>query len=152
MLTSVSFVAAITMNVRLEVLRRVLAPLPLDRALGGERLQRLDRLRGDQHDLAVAGEQALDLLQPDVAAADDDAAPPGQLQAGDVERRVEHVAHAGLVADPAAELADALLAGVGLGWHAFQRSGPLGTPVREDGARRATSPTTRCCAAWSATA
>ena len=40
---------------------------------------------------------------------------PRQPQAGDVERHREHVAHAGLVADAAAELADALLAGVCLG-------------------------------------
>ena len=74
-------------------------------------------LRRDQHDAAVAGEQALDLLEPDLPAADDDAAAAGQLEAGDVERRVEHVAHAGLVADPAAELADAFFAGIGLSWH-----------------------------------
>ena len=130
MLTSVSFVAAIAMNVRSRSSGPVLAPLPLDRALGGELLQRLDRLGRDEHDLRVAGQQALDLLEPDVAAADDDAAPPGQLQAGDVERRLEHALHARLVADPLAELADALLAGVGLGGHAIQGSGTARTSVR----------------------
>ena len=72
------------------------------------------RLGRDERHVAVAGQQALDLLEADLAAADDQAAAPAQLQAGDVEGRLEHVAHAGLVADPAAELADALLAGVGV--------------------------------------
>ncbi len=70
-----------------------------------------------EHDLAVAGEQALDLLEADLAAADHQAPPAPQPQAGDVERGVEHVPHAGLVADPATELADALLTGIGLSWH-----------------------------------
>ena len=52
-----------------------------------------------------------------IAATDDQAAPSAQPQAGDVERHREHVAHARLVADPAPVLADALLAGVGLGGH-----------------------------------
>ena len=42
---------------------------------------------------------------------------PLSSQAGDVERRLEHPLHAALVADPPAELADAFLAGVGLGGH-----------------------------------
>src|SRR3712207_7799649 len=54
-----------------------------------------------QHDAAVAGQQALHLLQPDLAAADDQAAPARELEAGDVERRLQHALHAGLVADPA---------------------------------------------------
>ena len=51
--------------------------------------------------VAAAGEQALGLLQAHRAAADDEAAATLQLQARDVERRVQHVLHAGLVADPA---------------------------------------------------
>ena len=98
-------------------------------------------------DVAVAGEQALDLLEPDLAAADDDAAAPGQLQAGDVERRVEHVAHARLVADPAAVLADAFLAGVGL--CGIDLQGSL-RPVPIGRHRAAYFTTTRCCAACSA--
>ena len=107
---SVSSVAAIAMNVPLEVAGLVLAAEPLDRALGGERLSSGTAVGRDEHDAAVAGEQALDLLQADLAAADDEAAPTGQLQAGDVERRLEHPLHARLIADPAPELADALLA------------------------------------------
>ena len=76
----------------------------------------------DERHVGVAGQQPLDLLQPDVAAADDQAAPALEPQAGDVERRLEHVPHAGLVADPLAELADAFLAEVGLGGHASKRS------------------------------
>ena len=72
---------------------------------------------GDQRHVAVAGQQALGLLQPDLAAADDHAAPALELQAGDVERRLQHVAHAGLVADPAAVLANALFTCIGLGRH-----------------------------------
>ena len=62
-------------------------------------------------------EEALHLVEADLAAADDEAPPAPQPQAGDVERGVEHVPHAGLIADPATELADALLTGVGLCWH-----------------------------------
>ncbi len=102
----------------LEVRRaRVLAPLPADRALARVLLQRRRGLGRDQRDLAVAGEQPLDLLQADLAAADHQAAPAGELQAGDVEGGVEHPLHAALVADPPAQLADALLASVGLGGH-----------------------------------
>ena len=35
----------------------------------------------------------------------------------DPEASLEHVADAGLIADPAAELADAFLTGIGLCWH-----------------------------------
>ena len=101
----------------LEVGGLELAPLPLDRALGGQLADRLAGVGRDEDDVAVAGEQALDLLQPDVAAADDQALAAAEPQAGDVEGRLEHPAHAGLVADPPAELADALLAGVALGGH-----------------------------------
>src|SRR6202020_2471789 len=45
------------------------------------------------------------------------AAPPAELQAGDVERRVEHPLYAALVADSPAQLADALLTCIGLGGH-----------------------------------
>jgi hypothetical protein len=86
-------------------------------SLVGEALELGLGLGGDEDDVAVAGEQALDLLQADLPAADDEAPPAPQAQAGDVERGVEHVPHAGLVADPAAELADALLTGIGLCWH-----------------------------------
>jgi hypothetical protein len=75
------------------------------------------RLGGEQGDRTAAGEQALNLLQADVATADDQAFAPGQFQAGDVEGRLQHVPHAGLIADPFTELADALLTGIGLGWH-----------------------------------
>ena len=95
----------------------VLAPLPGDRALARQLLELGHRGRRDERHVAVAGEQPLDLLEADLPAADDEAAPALQLQARDVERRVEHVPHAGLVADPAAELADALLPGVGGGRH-----------------------------------
>ena len=54
---------------------------------------------------------------PIVTAADDDAAAAGELQAGDVERRLQHALHAGLIADPAPELTDAFLACIGLSWH-----------------------------------
>ncbi len=43
------------------------------------------RGRHEHHASPTAGEQALDLLQADVAAAHDEAAPPRQAQAGDVE-------------------------------------------------------------------
>jgi hypothetical protein len=93
-----------------------------------ELLERLDRVGGDQRDVAVAGEQPLDLLEPDVTAAHDQAAPPAEPQAGDVEGRVEHALDARLVADPLAELADAFLAGVGLGGHAFSLCSDRGVP------------------------
>ena len=135
------------MNVRSRSLGLVLAADPLDRALGGERLQLGHRVGRDEHDAAVAGEQALDLLEPDLAAADDEAAPPGQLQAGDVERRLEHPLHAGLVAEPAAELADALLALIRGGRHS------ISTVLRSvPGSGWATSTTTRCCAGCTARA
>ena len=73
-----------------------------------------------EHDAGVAGQQALDLLQADVAAADDHAAAAGQLQAGDVERGLEHPGHAGLIADPLLQLTDAFLAAVGLGGHGLK--------------------------------
>src|SRR3954452_8286693 len=101
----------------LEVARVVLAPLPADRALPRELLQLGDRVGRDERHVAVAGEQALDLLQADLAATDDEALAAGELEAGDVEGRLEHVADAGLIADPAPELADALLPGVGGGRH-----------------------------------
>ena len=71
---------------------------------------------------------------------------PAQLQARDVERRVEHVAHAGLVADPAPELADAFLPGVGGGRHRPHR---VVRPYlgHEACPQQPASPTTRCCAA-----
>src|SRR5207247_5579507 len=97
----------------LEVVRPVLAPLPADRALAGELLELGHGLRRDERDVAVTGEQPLDLLQADLAPADDYAPAPLQPQAGDVEGSVEHVAHAALVADPATEMADALLPGLG---------------------------------------
>src|SRR3954447_5063367 len=101
----------------LEVLGAVLAALPGDRALRGERLELgADLGRHDGH-VAVAGQQPLDLGEADPAPPDDEAAPPAELEAGDVERRRQHVADAGLVADPAPELADALLPFVGGGRH-----------------------------------
>src|SRR5918992_1502751 len=117
MLTSVSFVAAMTMK----------TPSRSARPAYSRRSQRIDGVGGDQRDVAVAGEQPLDLLEPDVPAAHDEAAPPAEPQAGDVEGRVEHALDAGLVADSLAELADAFLAGVGLGGHASEsrQRGPV---------------------------
>jgi hypothetical protein len=83
----------------------------------GELDQLRDGLRRDQHHAPVAGQQALDLLEPDLATADHHAAAAGQPQAGDVERRVEHALHARLVADALAELTDARLSGIGLSGH-----------------------------------
>ena len=57
----------------LEVGRLELALDPLDRALGGELPDGLAGVGGDEDDVAVAGEQSLDLLEADVAAADDQA-------------------------------------------------------------------------------
>src|SRR4051794_28217422 len=115
---------------RLEILCPVLAPDPGDRALGRELLQLRDGVRGDEHHAAVGRQQALDLLQADLAPADHHAAPAGEPQARDVERGLEHALHARLIADPLAELADALLAGVGLGGHVnrgYRR--PSGAPA-----------------------
>ena len=76
------------------------------------------------HRLQVRGAEdirhVIDLLEPDVAAADHQALATAESQAGDVERRLEHAAHAGLIADPPAVLADALLAGVAQGGHRGQ--------------------------------
>ena len=147
MLRSVSSVAAIAIRQPSRSPAGVLAALPPDRALE----RQLDELRmglgGDQRHVGVAREQALDLLEPDVAAADDHAAPAGQPQARDVERRLQHPLHARLVARALAELADALLAGVGLGRHVYEgtagrtlalrlRICQLGSPNRFAGRRR----------------
>src|SRR3954451_23059665 len=105
----------------LEVRGLVVALLPADRALARELLQLGHRVGRDERHVAVAGEQALDLLEADLPAADDEALAARELQAGDVEGRREHVADAGLVADSAPELADALLPGVGGSWHGPQR-------------------------------
>src|SRR5207248_3978737 len=93
--------------------------------------RRLDR-GGDQRYVAVTGEQPLDLLQADLAAAHDHAAPAGQLQAGDVEGRVEHPLDAALIADPPAQLTDALLACVSLCGHgsSVAATGPCAGLVR----------------------
>ena len=123
MFTSVSSVAAIAMKAPSRSAGAgVRAPLPADRALARVlRAAPASASRRDQRHLAVAGEQPLDLLEADLAAADDHAAPAGQLQAGDVEGRVEHPLHAALVADPPAQLADALLACISLGGHRADR-------------------------------
>ena len=60
----------------------------------GQLAQRRVRVGRDQRHVGVAGQQPLDLLQADVAAAHDQAPAALQPQAGDVERRLEHVAHA----------------------------------------------------------
>ena len=77
---------------------------------------------------------------------------PGELQAGDVERGVEHPLHAGLVADPLAELADAVLSGVGLSGHEPARVVPRTALLTSTVPPRwtPTSPTPRCCAACTA--
>src|SRR5207244_3366883 len=85
-----------------------LAALPTDRALLGVGLERRHGDRGYKRHVAATGEQALDLLEPDLAAADDEAAAARQPQAGDVERSLEEAGDAGLVADPLPELAHAL--------------------------------------------
>ena len=129
----------------LEVGGLVGALLPVDRALLGELRQRVDRVGRDQRHVAAAGEQALDLLEADVAAADDHALAAAEPQAGDVDGRVEHVAHAGLVADPALELADALLALIGLSGHEDQAteraSARAPAPARASPSSRARRPT-----------
>ncbi len=91
--------------------------LPVDRALGGVFLDRLAGLGCDHHDVAAAGQQALDLLEADLTATDDQAPAAAQLQARDVERRVQHVLDAGLVTEGFPELADARFSGIGLSWH-----------------------------------
>jgi hypothetical protein len=111
-----------------EIRGHVLAALPDDRALGGQPRQLLVGMRRDERDVAATEEQPLDLLEADLAAADDQAAPPRQTQAGDVERHRKHVAHARLVADAATVLADALFAGVGLGGHLHSLDGRPGRP------------------------
>src|SRR3712207_7572503 len=50
-------------------------------------------------------------------SADDHATAVRQLEARDVERRLEHALNAGLIADPALELTDAFFACVGLCRH-----------------------------------
>ena len=102
----------------------------LDVAGRGERAHLGARLGGDHVDVRVAGEQALDLLEADVSGPDDQAPAPGQLEAGDVERRLEHVGDAALIASLQPVLADARLAGVGLRWHrGMDRTGrPLAGP------------------------
>ena len=95
----------------------VLALVPANRSLERQLHELGVGVGGDQRHVGVAREQALDLLQPDVAAAHYHAAPAAQAQARNVERRLEHALNAGLIADPPAELADTFLAGVGLGRH-----------------------------------
>ena len=77
MFTSVSFVAAITMNTP----SRSAGPAYSRRSQRIEPssascAERLDGVGRDQRDLAVAGEQPLDLLEAHVTAADHHAAPP----------------------------------------------------------------------------
>ena len=75
MLTSVSLGRRDRDEAALEVGGVELAPLPGDRALGGEPLDLgVRRLGRDDDHVAAAGEQALDLLERDVAGADDQAA------------------------------------------------------------------------------
>ncbi len=108
---------ALAKRIRNEIAGLVFAALPDDRPLGGQVAERLDGVRRHERYVAAAGEQALDLLESDVAAADHQAAASFEPQARDVEGRVEHALNAALIADPPAELADALLAGVGLCGH-----------------------------------
>src|SRR5829696_7393266 len=82
-----------------------------------------DGVGGDQRDLGVAEEKSLDLLEAHVATPDHEAAAALELDRSHVEGGIEHVAHAALVADPAAELADALLALEGLGGHGAEIRG-----------------------------
>src|SRR4051795_1903646 len=63
----------------LEILRAVLAPLPADRALARQLLECSVGVGGHQRHVAVAGQQALDLLQADVASADHEAPPALEL-------------------------------------------------------------------------
>jgi hypothetical protein len=101
----------------LEILGPVLATLPADGALGGKITERLDRLGRHQRDVAVAGQQPLDLLEAHIAAAHHQAPAAAEPQACDVEGGLEHALHAALVADPLPEMADAFLAGIGLSGH-----------------------------------
>ena len=121
MLTSVMLGRGDRHQAALEVGAPVLAALPADRALGRVLGQLGDRVGRDQGDVGAARQQALDLLQPHLAAADDEAAAPLEQQAGDVQRSVEQPPHAGLVADPLAELAHAFLALVGLCRHGLSQ-------------------------------
>jgi hypothetical protein len=95
----------------------VLTLFPPDRALE-RKLRELGMGLGcDQGHVGVAGEQALDLLEPDVTAADDHAPPAAQPQARDVERRLEHALDARLVARAATQLTNALFTAIGLSGH-----------------------------------
>mgnify|MGYP006201109789 CR=1 FL=1 len=79
-------------------------------------IERISAAR-DEGDVAVAGKHPLDLLETDLAAADDQAVTPLEAQARDIERRFEHAAHTALIADTAVVLTDAFLAFVLLGRH-----------------------------------
>ena len=110
------------MNLPSRSRRLIWALFPGDRALGRKRLQPGVGVGRDERYIAVTGEHALDLFEADVAAADDEAVAPFQAQAGDVKGRLEHAAHAALIADTPAVLADAFLARVLLRWHCIEVS------------------------------
>src|SRR5262249_20310956 len=97
-------------------------PLPVDRALARVLAQRLLGVRRYQRHRAVAGKQPLDLLEAHLAAAYHHAAAAGELQAGNVEGGLEHPPSAALGAGALAQLAHALLAGIGLGGHSPKSS------------------------------
>ena len=115
-------------EVALEVARRERPLGPLEVAGRREGPDVVARLRSDHVDVGVAGQEALGLLEPDVARADDQAAAAGQLQAGDVERRVEHVGDAALVAQLEPVLAHARLPSVGLSGHGRMVVGKIVAP------------------------
>src|SRR6185312_3500849 len=101
----------------------------------------------DHVHVRAAGEQPLDLLKAHVAGPDDEAAPPRQLEAGDVERRLEHVGHAALVAALEPVLADARRAGESLGGHPSDGTGgpPAARPPGKIGACRTSDPRMSSC-------
>src|SRR5213078_4304502 len=105
-------------EVALQVARREPPLGPLDVARCGQRPDRLTRLWSDHVRRRVAGKQALDLLQPHVAPTDHEAPPTRQLETRDVERRIQHVRDAALVAQLEPVLADARLPSIGLSGHA----------------------------------
>jgi len=67
----------------------------------------------------LEGAAVADLLGASAAGPDDLALTTGQFQAGDVERSRKHVAHALLIANAFAQLANAVLTKISLSRHRF---------------------------------
>ena len=121
-------VAAIARKWPSTIARRERPLGPLDIAGGDQRADAVAGVRCDHVHLGVAGQKALDLLEADVARADDQAAAAGQLQAGDVKRRLEHVGDAALVAQLEPVLAHARLTAIGLSGHVRMVVGKIVAP------------------------